>query len=103
MATKIVEFHHDPSNGGFYTTALFWECECEEVYIHPLQRCECCACGVQQEDAPDARLLEVIRHASEFNLDQHLVDAAFRLAAAEQAEKDVELIPFTEATGTPTA
>jgi len=98
MTTKIVEFHHDPANGGFYTTALFWDCECEDDYIHPLHRRECCACGVQQEDAPDARLLEVIRHAHAFGLDQSLVEIA-----AEQAEKDVELIPFTEATGTPTA
>ena len=96
MATKIVEFHHDPAKGGFYTTSLFWDCECEDLYIHPLHRRECCACGVRHEDAPDARLLEIIRHASEFNLDQHLVTAA-----AEQAEKDVELIPF--AAGTPTA
>ena len=96
MATKIVEFHHDPAKGGFYTTSLFWDCECEDLYIHPLHRRECCACGVRHEDAPDARLLEIIRHASEFNLDQHLVTAA-----AVQAEKDVELIPF--AAGTPTA
>ncbi len=89
MATQIVEFHHDPANGGFYTTSLFWDCECEDDYIHPLHRRECCACGFRREDSPDARLLEVIRYAAEFNLDQHLV-----VAAAEQAELDVELIPF---------
>ena len=89
MTTNIVEFQHDPANGGFYTTALFWECECEEVHIHPLGRRECCACGVRREDAPDARLLEVIRHANEFSLDPSLVRAA-----AEQAENDVEMIPF---------
>ncbi len=89
MTTNIVEFHHDPANGGFYTTSLFWECECEEAYIHPLYRDECCACGVRREDAPDARLLEVVRHANEFSLDPSLVRVA-----AEEAENDVEMIPF---------
>ena len=89
MVTQIVEFHHDPANGGFYTTSLFWDCECEDHYIHPFHRRECCACGVRQEDAPDARLLEVIRYAHEFDLDRQLVEAA-----AEQAENDLALIPF---------
>lgn len=89
MTTNIVEFHHDPAKGGFYTTALFWECECEEVYIHPLYLDECCACGIRREDAPDARLLEVLRYANEFNLDLSLVRVA-----AEQAENDIEAIPF---------
>ena len=89
MATKIVEFHHDPQNGGFYTTSLFWDCECEEQYIHPFHEQECLACGTRHEDAPDARLIEVIRHAHAFELDQQLVEAA-----AEQAENDLELIPF---------
>ncbi len=96
MATKIVEFHHDPANGGFYTTSLFWDCECEDRYIHPLYRSECPACGIRREDSPDARLLEVIRYAHEFDLDRQMVEVA-----AEQAENDVELIPF--AAGTPTA
>ena len=96
MTTNIVQFHHDPANGGFFTTALFWDCECEHNYIHPLHRRECYACSVQRDDAPDARLIEVIRYATEFDLDQRLVRVA-----AEQAENDVELIPFAE--GTPTA
>ena len=89
MTTNIVEFHHDPANGGFYTTALFWECECEEVYIHPLYRDDCGACGVRREDGADARLMEVIRHTTAFKLDRRLVNAA-----AEQAENDIEAIPF---------
>ena len=89
MVTKIVEFHHDPANGGFYTTSLFWDCECEERYIHPFHLRECPACGVWREDAPDARLMEVIRLAHEFDLDRQLVETA-----AEEAENDLALIPF---------
>ena len=33
MRTAIVQFHHDPDKGGFFTTFLFWDCECEEDYI----------------------------------------------------------------------
>ena len=41
MATNIVKFHHDPQNGGFFTTSLFWDCECEQRYIHDLTESEC--------------------------------------------------------------
>lgn len=42
------------------TTPLFWDCECDDNYIHPDNSIECMFCGVKAEDAPDARLNEVI-------------------------------------------
>ena len=87
MATNIVEFHHDPHNGGFFTTSLFWDCECEQRYIHDLTENECLACGVRRLDAPDARAIEVIRHAHDFRLAAELVTAV-----VDQVEMDS--IPF---------
>ena len=87
MATPIVEFHHDPHNGGFFTTSLFWDCECEQCYIHDLTEGDCPVCGVQRQDAPDARAIEVVQHAHSFHLSSTLVEVV-----AEQVEMD--RIPF---------
>ncbi len=73
MATPIVEFHHDSKNGGFFTTSLFWDCECEERFIHDFTTRECPACGVRSEDAPDARVDEVLRNVQDFRLNALLV------------------------------
>ena len=87
MRTAIVQFHHDPDKGGFFTTFLFWDCECEEDYIHPLWDEVCPACGSRREDAPDSRINEVIRHSS--TLPEKLVETAW-----EHAQEDVSPIPF---------
>jgi len=87
MSTAIVQFHHDSKNGGFFTTSLFWDCECEEDYIHPLWDESCPACGVSRDEAPDSRLNEVVRHSN--SLPEKLVETAW-----EQAQGDVSPIPF---------
>jgi hypothetical protein len=43
------------------TTPLFWDCECDDNYIHPVNEVDCLFCGIKNEDAPDARLNEVIK------------------------------------------
>ena len=87
MSTANVQFHHDPANGGFFTTSLFWDCECEEDYIHPLWDEDCPACGSARHEAPDSRINEVIRHSSK--LPEKLVETA-----CIQAERDTTFIPF---------
>ena len=42
------------------TTPLFWDCECEEFYIHDKDLCtECSICGTHMDDQPDSRISEV--------------------------------------------
>lgn len=41
------------------TTPAFWDCECEENYIHPRNISRCGRCGAKRDDQPDARLDEV--------------------------------------------
>ena len=53
-AREIVT-HHADSHGGFYTTSLFWDCSCDEHYIHPFTQPDCPACGDCREDAAEAR------------------------------------------------
>jgi len=85
--TPLVEFHHDPQNGGFFTTALFWECECEEDYLHTFTQPECPACEAKRDESPDARLAEVLRCGAK--LDEELVEIACQQAGVEH-----NVIPF---------
>lgn len=66
--TTLIEDH-----SGFYTTPLFWDCACEEFYIRPASEEYCPVCNTRREDAPDARVNEVLCHAYEFNLPFELV------------------------------
>jgi hypothetical protein len=43
-ASKPVTYHAD-SRGGFYTTSLFWDCSCDDHYIHPYTEADYPACG----------------------------------------------------------
>jgi hypothetical protein len=42
------------------TTDLFWDCDCDDDYIHTKTQMECPVCKVTQEDAPDSMKDEVI-------------------------------------------
>ena len=85
MVSQIVDFHHDPVNGGFFTTRLFWDCECPDgyQYIHSVHTEKCEVCGTHQDDAPDARLNEVILHRAVWELDEQDVETALNQAALE--------------------
>ena len=41
------------------TTPEYWDCECEEEYIHPAGQPCCTKCGAVREDCPDSRLAEI--------------------------------------------
>lgn len=55
---------HDHLTIPFHTTILFWNCECESEYIHPLTDEECPLCHARRESQPPARVNEVMRQAS---------------------------------------
>jgi hypothetical protein len=68
VAVRIVQHGslieaHNIGRDIFYTTSLFWDCECEECFIHPAYQDLCLMCGVYREDKPDARVDEVLSHA----------------------------------------
>ncbi len=43
----------------------FWDCECEEDYIHPKERAggRCSLCGAYEDDQPDSLIKEVDDYA----------------------------------------
>ena len=58
---------HNIGRDKFYTTPLFWDCECERDYIRTCLEEDCPVCGVTQEESPNARVDEVLRHSAELN------------------------------------
>ena len=88
--TALIQGH-----SGHYTTPLFWDCRCEEDYIHPASHESCTACNTRREEAPDARVDEVFRHAYAFRLPIDLVNAVAAAAeAVDPALTEGMLIPF---------
>ena len=49
---------HD--GGGFWTTRLFWDCECEKDYINSKVLPFCPWCAVEADEQPDSRVTEVL-------------------------------------------
>ena len=69
MSQKLVliERHNVGRLDMFYTTPLFWDCECEENYIHSCTEETCLACGATNKEAPTSRVNEVISHSTGLN------------------------------------
>jgi len=69
MTANIVvtydDWHGSPDlpDGGFWTTRLFWDCECTEDYIHDKDVLSICPeCRVRLQDGyPDSRVTEVLK------------------------------------------
>ena len=80
----LIEEHPDQKAGTFYTTPLFWDCNCEDAFIHPVTQEVCFACNTHREDAPDARVNEIFAHAYEFSLPTVLVNVV--ASAAESID-----------------
>lgn len=55
------------------TTPLYWDCECEEDYIHPKTESKCPVCGHFAEEQPDSRKVEVLAMLSD-QLAERLID-----------------------------
>ena len=58
---------HNIGRDKFYTTPLFWDCECERDYIHACLEEACPVCKATQEESPNARVDEVLCRSSELN------------------------------------
>jgi hypothetical protein len=41
------------------TNDNFWDCECEEDYIHPKSETSCNICGAEADESPDSISTEV--------------------------------------------
>ena len=54
-------------------TDLFWECRCEEHYLHPYHIPECPACSMLREEGVPASLNTVFTFAIEWRLDESLI------------------------------
>jgi hypothetical protein len=60
---RLIEKHAMPKPfSDFYTTPLFWDCECMEDYIHPASESRCLRCGAARDESPDSRVREVLNH-----------------------------------------
>lgn len=42
------------------TTAEYWDCECNDEYMHSKLEDSCTRCGATREDSPDSHVNEVI-------------------------------------------
>jgi hypothetical protein len=58
----------------FPATRLFWECHCEENYIHAYYQPDCPACQTARDEGLPAPISTVLLLANEWRLDQGLVD-----------------------------
>lgn len=78
-----------------YRTPLFWECKCEDRYIHPVSKTRCEACNTFARDACPALVREVLDVKYRFRLPYDIV--AVVEAAVETLNLDEEFpiqIPF---------
>ena len=60
---KKYPFHIDQwglfEGDAFFTTPEYWDCECEDNYIHHKRQAGCDICGAEREEQPPARSNEV--------------------------------------------
>lgn len=57
----------------------YWDCECEENYIHDKCVCKiCCCCGCKEDDMPDSRIREVDAGCSFAGCAEHSYKSAWR-------------------------
>ncbi len=45
--------------GDITTNESFWDCDCDENYIHSKSMASCPMCGINESEAPDSREDEV--------------------------------------------
>ena len=87
--TALIEPHNLGRMDSFFTTLLFWDCECERDYIHSCTEDVCPVCKATHEESSDARVDEVFRSTG---LDKRLVAALEALC--EDVCPDLIPIPF---------
>lgn len=50
------------SSGGVVLTTNYWDCECDDNYIHSTNEERCLKCDTLKEDGPDSHAFEVLRN-----------------------------------------
>ncbi len=83
---------HNLGRDAFYTTPLFWDCECERDYIHSCTEQSCPVCKAERDDAPYARVDQVFKYSTD--LDRRLVDALTALCEVVCPDLIMTDIPF---------
>jgi len=54
--------------GNIVLNCHFWDCECQDHYIHPLTEIVCTVCGCEQEEMPPSRENEVTEFREAWHL-----------------------------------
>jgi Zn finger protein HypA/HybF involved in hydrogenase expression len=67
LAKSLVAIETDPR---------YWDCECEDKYIHPKSDKKCKKCGAHQDDMPDSRVDEVKNKS--LHMAKSLVSVSFK-------------------------
>ena len=68
--------------GDIWLTPLFWDCECEDDYIHSASEELCYACNMARGESPDSRVVDVLKYADLLSEDLvSLVESAMTVAA----------------------
>ena len=89
--SALIEVHvgKTPSET-FVTSPVFWNCECNEGYIHPASERVCYACMAQRDESPDSRIDEINRHSDELPFEL----VALVNAVMETVHPETASIPF---------
>jgi len=88
VPARIVEQTPD----GRIVTRLFWDCRCEEAFIHPATHSDCPACGARRAGSPLSSVDAVLLNALDWRLDEALV-ACVRQASADLWGFDFDIEP----------
>ena len=69
--TKVLEEWIKVNRPSIYasceTTSQYWDCECEDNYIHPNTEDKCDRCGAVREEQPNSRKIEVAAYLKSQN------------------------------------
>jgi len=78
------------------TTQLFWDCECNERYIHHFTDDACNNCGCERNESPDSRLNEIgiedILHPHTPERNAHILQKLIDFVSEEQLTMFVQKI-----------
>ena len=77
--TGLLVLHDHLQANPFHTTILFWDCDCEAGYIHPLTEDGCPICHAKRESQPPSRVNEIMRQSS--TLPHALVQVIYEMLA----------------------
>lgn len=55
------EIENSENSGVVKTTEKYWDCECEDNFVHPKTQKTCPICGTNSDEQPDSRVDEVLK------------------------------------------